>query len=169
MAELTEKQRAALAAGRNQFSSTNQPPKRGRLPSKLKRFCKDNAISNSDVDKVFKNLIFGSTIEELQNMIKPGKKEELPVIVVLLISAFIQDMKNGTLKEVNTVLDRVLGKPTQPVDFGAGKSDIPDDIDERRALAEQIRRELNWQTAPPPRTEKAANLPKDKSIGNADK
>jgi transposase len=69
---------------------------------------------NGDVDKIFKNLVFGSTIEELQDMIKPGEKEGLPVIVVLLISAVIQDMKSGTLKEVNTVLDRVLGKAGQP-------------------------------------------------------
>jgi hypothetical protein len=46
-------------------------------------------------------------------MIKPPQKDNLPVIVVLLISAFIRDMKNGTLKEVNTVLDRIYGKATQ--------------------------------------------------------
>jgi hypothetical protein len=105
-----------LAAGVNtRFSSKNQPENRGRKPSKLKKFCKDNGISNSDVDKVFKNLIFGSTIEQLKDMIQPGKKEKLPVIIVLLISAFIQDMNKGTLKEANTVLDRILGKPTQQI------------------------------------------------------
>ena len=124
------------------FSSTNQPSKRGRLPSKLKKFVKDNSVSKADVDAIFSNIIFGSTLEELQDMVKPGKKEKLPVIVALLISAFIADIKNGTLHEVNTVLDRIYGKATHQVEVGEKRSDIPDDPEERAALAEQIRREI---------------------------
>lgn len=71
------------------FTSTNQPARRGRLPSKLKKFVKDNSVSKTDVDAIFSNIIFGSTLEELQEMVKPGNKEKLPVIVALLISAFI--------------------------------------------------------------------------------
>lgn len=128
------------------FSATNQPAKRGRLPSKLKKFVKDNSVSKSDVDAIFSNIIFGSTLEELQEMVKPGNKEKLPVIVALLISAFIADIKNGTLHEVNTVLDRIYGKATQQVEIGEQKSDIPDDPDERRALAEQIKKEIGaWR------------------------
>ena len=128
------------------FSATNQPAKRGRLPSKLKKFVKDNSVSKSDVDAIFSNIIFGSTLEELQEMVEPGNKEKLPVIVALLISAFIADIKNGTLHEVNTVLDRIYGKATQQVEIGEQKSDIPDDPDERRALAEQIKKEIGaWR------------------------
>lgn len=128
------------------FSSTNQPSKRGRLPSKLKKFVKDNSVSKADVDAIFSNIIFGSTLEELQEMVKPGKKEKLPVIVALLISAFIADIKNGTLHEVNTVLDRIYGKATQQVEVGEKRSDIPDDPEKRAALAEQIRREIGaWR------------------------
>jgi hypothetical protein len=126
----------------HRFSSANQPAKRGRLPSKLKKFAKDNSISKSDIDMVFKNLIFGKTIEELQDMIKPENKDKLPVIIVLLVSAFIQDMRNGTLREVNTVLDRILGKPTQQLEIAETRNDIPSDPDERRALAEAIEKEL---------------------------
>jgi hypothetical protein len=125
------------------FSSTNQPAKRGRLPSKLKKFAKDNSISKSDIDAVFKNLIFGKTIKELQDMLKPGNKDNLPVIVVLLVSAFIQDAKTGTLKEVNTVLDRVWGRPMQQLEVAEKQySDIPDNPEDRAALAEQIKSEL---------------------------
>jgi hypothetical protein len=101
---------------------------------------------------VFKNLIFWKTIEELQEMIKPGQKEKLPVIVVLLISAFIQDMKSGTLKEVNTVLDRIWGKPMQQVEMSEKRGDIPDDPEERRALIDQIEKELELtvETQKPP-------------------
>lgn len=128
------------------FTSANQPARRGRLPSKLKKFVKDNSVSKSDVDAIFSNIIFGSTLEELQDMVKPGNKEKLPVIVALLISAFIADIKNGTLHEVNTVLDRIYGKATQQVEVGEKRSDIPDDPEERAALAEQIRREIGaWR------------------------
>ena len=128
------------------FTSTNQPARRGRLPSKLKKFVKDNRVSKSDVDAIFSNIIFGSTLEELQEMVKPGNKEKLPVIVALLISAFIADIKNGTLHEVNTVLDRIYGKATQQFDIGEVQSDIPDDPDARRALAEQIKKEIGaWR------------------------
>lgn len=128
------------------FTSTNQPARRGRLPSKLKKFVKDNSVSKTDVDAIFSNIIFGSTLEELQEMVKPGNKEKLPVIVALLISAFIQDIKNGTLHEVNTVLDRIYGKATQQVEVGEKQSDIPEDPEERRALAEQIKKEIGaWR------------------------
>ncbi len=130
------------------FSATNQPARRGRIPSKLKKFVKDNRVSKSDVDAIFSNIIFGSTLEELQDMVKPGNKEKLPVIVALLISAFIADIKNGTLHEVNTVLDRIYGKATQQLDIGEVKNDIPEDPDERRALAEQIKKEIGaWRGA----------------------
>ena len=132
----------AAEGAKYRFSSTNQPKKRGRLPSKLKKFVKDNSVSKADVDAIFTNLIFGSTLEELQEMTKKGNQEKLPVIVALLISAFIADIKKGTLSEVNTVLDRIYGKATQQVEVGERKSDIPDDPEERSALAEQIRREI---------------------------
>ena len=124
------------------FSATNQPQNRGRIPSKLRNFVKDNRISKSDVDAIFSNIIFGSTLEELQDMVKPGNKEKLPVIVALLISAFIADIKKGTLSEVNTVLDRIYGKAAQSVEVAEKKSDIPDDVNERRELAEQLKKEI---------------------------
>lgn len=142
MANLNGNPNIVAAGAARRFTTSNQPKKRGRLPSKLKKFIKENAISKSDVDKIFTNLIFASTIEELQEMIKPGKKEKLPVIVVLLISAFIADMNKGTLHEVNTVLDRIYGKASQQVEISESASDIPSDPAERRAMAEQIKREL---------------------------
>ena len=65
-----------------------------------------------------------------------------PVIVILLVKAFLEDIKNGTLRESNTVLDRIYGKPTQQLAIEQAKSDIPEDPEERRQLAEQIRKEI---------------------------
>ena len=124
------------------FSSTNQPQNRGRIPSKLKGFVKDNRVSKADVDAIFSNLIFGSTLEEFQDMVKPGNKEKLPVIVALCISAFIADIKKGTLSEVNTVLDRIYGKAAQSVEMSERKSDIPEDVEARAELAEKLKKEI---------------------------
>ena len=51
-------------------------------------------------------------------------------------------MKNGTLREVNTVLDRVLGKPVQQLTIENAVSEIPEDPEERRKLTEDLQKEL---------------------------
>lgn len=124
------------------FSATNRPKNPGRKPSKLKKFIKQNNVSQSDVNAIFQHLIFGSSVEELKDLVSPSKKDSQPVIVVLLVSAFLEDIKNGTLHEVNSVLDRLYGKATQQVEIGETHSEIPEDPDDRKALAEQIKREI---------------------------
>lgn len=126
----------------NKFSSTNQPKNPGRKKSQLKDFVKTCNVSSSDVIKVFQHLIFGSTVEELKELVKPANQGSQPVIVILLVKAFLEDMKNGTLREVNTVLDRVLGKPVQQLTIENAVSEIPEDPEERRKLAEDLQKEL---------------------------
>jgi hypothetical protein len=109
-----------LAAGiRTRFSSTYQPENRGRKPSKLKKWIKENGVSNEDFIAIFKNIIATHTIEELEKMIDGDNKKKMPVIVALCISAFIHDMKTGTLTAANSVLDRIMGKPAQGIDVRA--------------------------------------------------
>ena len=126
----------------NKFSSTNQPKNPGRKKSQLKDFVKTCNVSSSDVIKVFQYLIFCSTVEELKELVKPANQGRQPVIVILLVKAFLEDMKNGTLREVNTVLDRVLGKPVQQLTIENAVSEIPEDPEERRKLTEDLQKEL---------------------------
>lgn len=126
----------------NKFSSTNQPKNPGRKKSQLKDFVKTCNVSSSDVMKVFQHLIFGSTVEELKELVKPANQGSQPVIVILLVKAFLEDMKNGTLREANTVLDRILGKPIQQLTIENAVSDIPEDPEERRKLTEDLQKEL---------------------------
>jgi hypothetical protein len=139
-----------LAAGvRTRFSSEYQPANRGRKPSKLKKWIKENGVSNEDFIGIFKNIIATHTIEELEKMIGGDNKKKLPVIVALCISAFIHDMKTGTLNAANSVLDRIMGKPTQQVILGNGdRTELPADPEERRALAEKLRSELGLGKLP---------------------
>lgn len=126
----------------NKFSSTNQPKNPGRKKSQLKDFVKTYNISSSDVIKVFQNLIFVSTVDELKELVKPANQGRQPVIVILLVKAFLEDMKNGTLREANTVLDRILGKPVQQLSIENTVSEIPEDPEERRKLTEDLQKEL---------------------------
>jgi hypothetical protein len=139
-----------LAAGvRTQFSSEYQPANRGRKPSKLKKWIKKNCVSKEDFIAIFKNIIVTHTIEELEKMIEGDNKKKMPVIVALCISAFIHDMKTGTLTAANSVLDRVMGKPTQQVILGTGdRAELPADPEERRMLAEKLRSELDLGKLP---------------------
>ena len=143
---MTEKQKQALEAGRQQFSKNRQPKNNGRRKSNLKHFIKQYSVSKTDVDSIFQNLIFNSSLEQLEELVKPENKSKQPVIVVLLVGAFLKDIEKGTLSEVNTVLDRIYGKATQQVEVGEKQSDIPEDPEERRALAEQIKKEIGaWR------------------------
>ena len=77
---------------------------------RLKKLCKKNRISKADLDKLLKHLIFGKTLEELQEMISPENNGKLPVIVIYLASALIRDIQSGSMDTVNTILDRIWGK-----------------------------------------------------------
>lgn len=133
-----------LAAGvRTRFSSEYQPANKGRKPSKLKAWIKENNVSNDDFIAIFKTIIATHTLEELETMVNKENKPKLPVIVALLISAFLHDMKTGTLTAANSILDRIMGKPTQQINFGGGgENELPTDPKERKALAEKLRKEL---------------------------
>jgi hypothetical protein len=132
-----------------QFSKTNRPKKPGRKPSKLKKWIKENNVSNEDFISIFVNIIAAHTIEELEKMIEGDNKKKLPVIVMACISAFIHDAKTGTLNSVNSILDRIMGRPAQQVVLGSGgRMELPSDPKERRAMAEKLRRELELGKMP---------------------
>lgn len=149
------------------FSSTNQPANRGRLPSKLKKYIKENSVSKADCDAIFKNIIFGKTLEELQEMIKPGNKEKLPLIVVGLIASCVQDVQKGTMREMNNHIDRLWGKPAQMIDISTPHSEIPADPEERRRLMKTIEEELALVKSPQPIPATAPELPAEPKRNNA--
>ena len=164
------------AAGiRTRFSSEYQPPNRGRKPSQLKAWIKENNVSSDDFIAIFTTIIATHTLEELEDMVSEEKKKKLPVIVALCISAFLRDMKTGTLVSANSILDRIMGKPTQQINFGGSSgNELPTDPKERLALAEQLKKDLELRKIPSmteledgkksakPRTLKTAAKPKEK-------
>jgi len=133
-----------LAAGvRTRFSHDYQPANRGRKPSKLKSWIKENNVSNDDFIAIFKTIIATHTLKELETMVDKKNVGNLPVIVALCISAFLHDMKTGTLTAANSILDRIMGKPSQQIYLGSGgDNELPTDPKERKALAERLRKEI---------------------------
>lgn len=105
----------------SRFSSEHQPlpENRGRYPSKLNGFIKDNKIDCTDVSKIIKNVIFDHSELELMDMLKD---KETPMLVRLFIRAYIEDFKNGTLQNIETLLNRSVGRPKIDMDISASLS-----------------------------------------------
>jgi hypothetical protein len=98
----------------HRFTSSNQSPNRGRKPSRLKRFIKDNNVSREDVNIVIKNVVMAKTKPELDELCKDEKQ---PMLVRVLVKAFLHDFKSGTLYNLNSMLDRVYGQADQNVNI----------------------------------------------------
>ena len=135
------------AAGvRTRFSSTNQPANRGRKPSHLKKWIKDNNVTSDDFVLMFKNLSV-KTIAELKEMVKGDNADKLPAVMANGISALLHDMKQGSMRETNSILDRIMGKPAQQVTVSDARSDIPVDVQERQELKEYLLQKLQASEA----------------------
>ena len=95
---------------KNQFSKDNQPDKRGRgqKPSKLKAMALDNDLGANDVALLIRNM-FDKTEGELKEVIED---KEQPFLIRAFCRAFFDDVQSGKLYNINTLLDRAIGKVT---------------------------------------------------------
>jgi len=143
-----------LAAGvRTRFSSDCQPANRGRKPSQLKAWIKENNVSSEDFIAIFTTIIATNTLEELEDMVSEERKKKLPVIVALCISAFLRDMKTGTLLATNSILDRIMGKPKQTIDIPPETLDrISMTQEERRNRIEELLKKSETKEKTKPKT-----------------
>ena len=97
------------------FTKENQPANRGRKPSKLRKYIKENAIDAEDVSLMIKNVIMSKNFSELQKVLEDTKT---PMLIRLFIKAFLSDFRSGTLKNTDTLLDRAIGKPLTKHEVG---------------------------------------------------
>jgi len=95
------------------YSKDNQPKnKNGRKPSKLKKYIKDNEIGRDDVSLIIKNILFSKSYDELVEMVRSTSE---PMIVRLLVKAYLEDFKKGGLVNFSVLMDRAFGSPKQDV------------------------------------------------------
>ena len=92
------------------------PPNRGRKPSKLKKYIKNNGITSEDMAHAFR-YVLGLTIEQLKDLIKDTNK---PAIIVVAASAVLKDMTKGKLNNISTVMRKAQVDSEITGDSGGG-------------------------------------------------
>jgi hypothetical protein len=117
---------------KTQFSSENQPDNRGRKSSVLKSL--EPLYSNEDINKILRTYILDSSFEEMMELVKD---KSLPAIVTLVLSAFLQDTKKGSVSSAMAVLDRVYGKPIQQIKVDEINV-LPNDIAKLKAMEKYL-------------------------------
>lgn len=94
----------------HQFTSENQPKKRGRRKSLLKHYITETGVSKQDVEALFKSVLLNHTQPQLEEMLKD---RERPMIVRVLIRAFLEDFRSGSISNIEKILTRAYGAPFQ--------------------------------------------------------
>ncbi len=111
--------------GKNtQFSKENQPKNKGRRPSSLKKYYKDNKISATDKALLFENILNKFTAKELLNMVKSKEfpdGKEMNGLVWGFVVAWTADIKRGwSTGGINsTMMDRKHGKIPDKIELDA--------------------------------------------------
>lgn len=100
----------SLANLRPPFSRTNQPENKPiRKPSRLKKYIKDNNLSNEDISSAAK-FILPKTQQEIQSILMD---EKIPLIIRLFCKAVLDDLKKSRLTNISLIFDRAVGKPLE--------------------------------------------------------
>ena len=104
------------------FSSTYQPENRGRKKSLFRQLVEGwgddpntPKPSREDIQKMMLFLM-ERTAKEIKEI---GEDENTPIWVKSIIVAIVEDMKNGRVTTINTLFDRVFGKPSQTAEIDA--------------------------------------------------
>jgi len=101
-------------AGKNtQFSSENQPENKGRKKNVFKHLKGLYEVSAEDVSSIVQYLL-SLTLEELQEIIKDKQTKTL---VVVYASAVYNSIKSGKTDQLETMLNRSIGKPADNVNL----------------------------------------------------
>jgi len=111
---------------RKKFSTENQPAKRGRRRSQLGDFITKYEVSLKDLKTVFMEIAFNNSVVELEVL---QKDKTIPALVSFVVSALLADMHKGSLNTLDSLLDRIYGKPIQSAVVEV--HDMPDEVKKR--------------------------------------
>ena len=96
----------------NRFSSKNQPEKRGRKGKSISEYLKELGGAN----KVeFEIKVYNGGSDE--PTIKKGKITSESTLNEVIATTLISKAMNGDLRAINIVIDRIEGKPNQPIEL----------------------------------------------------
>ncbi len=100
----------AVASRKTQFSSTNQPPNKGRK-KKMLTVTKDLGYSKDDLKLVFANMIWHNEAE----LVEVAETETHPIIMRIVAKQIIKAYNDSDLGKLKELLEYTLGKPTQQI------------------------------------------------------
>jgi len=106
---------------KTRFSSTYQPPNKGRRRDKLKEFIDKERLSANDLLTILEGLLMNYSFKDFEDIHNPASgHEELPILVAAYMKAIMTDHRKGTTDTIDRLMDRVYGRPTNPVDLKSG-------------------------------------------------
>jgi hypothetical protein len=77
-----------------------------------------------------------------------GEEKSLLLRQMLAQRLIHKAVDEGDVPAIRYIYDRIDGKPKETIEMSEKRDDIPDDPEERRALAERLRKELGLAEAP---------------------
>lgn len=107
----------------NRFSSTNQPPNRGRKPKLYTIAKKAYGVSREEWNEV-KLFLLQSTQDEINKIIE---REDTPMWVLILARGLKRNAAKGVTDVLNDMEDRIFGRAINAPD--EKDDDVPTDID----------------------------------------
>lgn len=107
----------------NRFSSTNQPPNRGRKPKLYTIAKKAYGVSREEWNEV-KLFLLQSTQDEINKIIE---REDTPMWVLILARGLKRNAAKGVTDVLNDMEDRIFGRAMNAPD--EKDDDVPTDID----------------------------------------
>ena len=96
-----------------QFSSENQPGNQGRKKNRFKHLEGQYELSAADVNNII-TYVTSLNIKELQKLIQD---KDTPVIVIAYAAAALGAIKKKELTQIETMLNRTIGKPADNVNI----------------------------------------------------
>lgn len=96
-----------------QFSSTYQPKNRGRKPSYMKKWLKENNVGTADIRMIFSNILLAKNLEQMKEIMKDPKT---PPLVSFLIGPMLRDAKAGKTTTIQWLTQYAYGLPKQEVE-----------------------------------------------------
>lgn len=123
----------------NRFTSSNQPSKKGRKPSRFKEIINEldelgESLSLEDFNKVVKSLL---TLNKYK-LIEIAQNSDTPIAIVIIASAITGDIENKQLGNLDRLLDRVYGKATQKVESDINLSSKPLTKEQAKAIIDEL-------------------------------
>lgn len=99
------------------FSKTNQPANsvKGRKPSRLKKYLKENNLGQKDM-RLIAGALLTKSKDDLKKIIENPRT---PILVLGAAAAILKDIVKGRTDTVQWLIDRAFGKSVEYIDLNA--------------------------------------------------